>query len=59
MALVIAGFFIEAHPNPIEAKRDGPSGLALSKLEGYLSQMKAVYDLILSFAPLDTSTSNI
>ena len=59
MALGIAGLFIEAHPNPNEAKCDGPCALALSKLEGYLSQMKAVDDLIKSFAPLDTSASDL
>jgi 2-dehydro-3-deoxyphosphooctonate aldolase (KDO 8-P synthase) len=59
MALGIAGLFIEAHPNPNEAKCDGPCALTLSKLEGYLSQMKAVDDLIKSFAPLDTSASNL
>ncbi len=33
MALGIAGLFIEAHPNPNEAKCDGPCALALSKLK--------------------------
>ena len=59
MALGIAGLFIEAHPNPNEAKCDCPCALALSKLEGYLSQMKAVDDLVKSFAPLDTSASDL
>ena len=59
MALGIAGLFIEAHPNPNEAKCDGPCALVLSKLEGYLTQMKAVDDLIKSFAPLDTSAQFI
>ena len=59
MALGLAGLFIEAHPNPNEARCDGPCALALSKLEGYLSQMKAVDDLIKSFAPLDTSASDL
>ena len=59
MAMGIAGLFIEAHPNPNEAKCDGPCALALSKLEGYLSQMKAVDDLVKSFAPLDTSASDL
>ena len=57
MALGIAGVFIEAHPNPNEAKCDGPCALQLDKLEGYLTQMKAVDDLIKSFPPLDTSAS--
>ncbi|MEC9254416.1 MAG: 3-deoxy-8-phosphooctulonate synthase, partial [Pseudomonadota bacterium] len=41
MALGIAGLFIEAHPNPAEAKCDGPCALPLDKLEPYLAQMKA------------------
>lgn len=57
MALGLAGLFIEAHPNPNEAKCDGPCALPLSKLEGYLSQMKALDDLVKSFAPLDTSAN--
>jgi 2-dehydro-3-deoxyphosphooctonate aldolase (KDO 8-P synthase) len=53
MALGIAGLFIESHPNPDEAKCDGPCALPLDKLEGYLSQMKAVDELVKSFAPLN------
>ena len=49
MALGIAGLFIEAHPNPAEAKCDGPCALPLDKLEPYLVQMKAVDDLVKSF----------
>ncbi|MDG1732120.1 MAG: 3-deoxy-8-phosphooctulonate synthase [Thalassotalea sp.] len=52
MALGIAGLFIEAHPNPDEAKCDGPCALPLHALEQYLSQMKAVDDLVKSFSPL-------
>lgn len=55
LALGIAGLFLEAHPNPNEAKCDGPCALPLSALEGYLSQMKAVDDLVKSFEALDTS----
>ncbi|GAA0298079.1 3-deoxy-8-phosphooctulonate synthase [Psychrosphaera haliotis] len=59
MALGLAGLFIEAHPNPNEALCDGPCALPLSKLEGFLTQMKQVDDLIKSFAPLDTSANNL
>ena len=52
MALGIAGLFLEAHPNPAEAKCDGPCALPLDKLEPYLVQMKAVDDLVKSFAPV-------
>ncbi len=51
----IAGLFLEAHPDPEKAKCDGPCALPLAKLEPYLAQMKAVDELIKSFAPLDTS----
>ncbi|GHF95535.1 3-deoxy-8-phosphooctulonate synthase [Thalassotalea marina] len=54
MALGIAGLFIEAHPNPNEAKCDGPCALPLDKLEPYLAQMKAVDDVVKSFPALIT-----
>lgn len=57
MALGLAGLFIEAHPNPNQAKCDGPCALPLAKLEDYLLQMKAVDDLVKSFAPLDTAAN--
>lgn len=52
MALGIAGLFLEAHPNPAEAKCDGPCALPLDKLEVYLEQMKAVDALVKSFEPV-------
>lgn len=57
MALGIAGLFIEAHPDPNQAKCDGPCALALDKLAPYLSQMKDLDDLVKGFEPLDTSAS--
>jgi len=36
----IAGLFLEAHPNPDEAKCDGPCALPLSVLEEFLKQIK-------------------
>ncbi len=52
MALGLGGLFLEAHPNPDVAKCDGPCALPLDKLEPYLAQMKAVDDLVKSFAPV-------
>jgi 2-dehydro-3-deoxyphosphooctonate aldolase (KDO 8-P synthase) len=52
MALGIAGLFIESHPDPDNAKCDGPCALPLSQLEAYLTQMKAVDDLVKSFDEL-------
>ncbi len=57
MALGLAGLFIEAHPNPNEAKCDGPCALPLEKLEGFLTQMKQIDDLVKSFPALDTSAN--
>ncbi|HXH29349.1 MAG TPA: 3-deoxy-8-phosphooctulonate synthase [Bacteriovoracaceae bacterium] len=55
LATGIAGLFLESHPDPANAKCDGPSALPLSKLEPFLKQMKAIDDLVKSFPPLDTS----
>ncbi len=55
MAIGLAGLFLEAHPNPNEAKCDGPSALPLSALEPFVAQMKAIDDLVKSFPDLDTS----
>lgn len=59
MALGIAGLFIEAHPNPNEAKCDGPCALPLDKLEPYLLQMKQIDELVKSFDSLDTSANQV
>jgi 2-dehydro-3-deoxyphosphooctonate aldolase (KDO 8-P synthase) len=54
MALGLAGLFIESHPDPDNAKCDGPCALPLDKLEPYLQQMKSIDDLVKSFEPLIT-----
>lgn len=53
LAVGIAGLFIEAHPDPDNAKCDGPCALPLDKLPGFLAQMKALDDLVKSFPPLN------
>ena len=53
IAVGIAGLFLEAHPNPGQARCDGPSALPLDKLEPFLAQMKAFDDLIKSQADLN------
>ena len=55
MSQGIAGLFIEAHPEPAQAKCDGPCALPLDKLEEFLIQMKAVDDLVKSFPEIDTA----
>lgn len=53
IAVGIAGLFLESHPEPDKAKCDGPSALPLDKLEGFLSSIKALDDLIKSQPELD------
>ena len=48
MAIGIAGLFIEAYEDPDKAKCDGPSAIPFNKLEEYLTQAKAVDDLVKS-----------
>ena len=55
MALGLAGLFIEAHPDPDNAKCDGPCALPLHQLEPYLRQMQQLDQLVKSFAELDTT----
>jgi 2-dehydro-3-deoxyphosphooctonate aldolase (KDO 8-P synthase) len=44
----IAGLFLEAHPDPDNARCDGPSALPLDLLEPFLKQIKELDDLIKS-----------
>ena len=53
MAVGIAGLFLEAHPDPDNARCDGPSALPLDALEPFLAQIKALDDLVKSFPALD------
>ena len=46
MSQGIGGLFLESHPDPSKAKCDGPCALPLDKLEEFLSQAKAVDDLV-------------
>ena len=55
IAVGIGGLFLEAHPDPVKARCDGPSALPLDKLEPFLAQMKAFDDLIKSQADLGIS----
>lgn len=53
MATGLAGLFLESHPNPDQAKCDGPSALPLHTLEDFLIRVKAIDETVKSFAPLD------
>lgn len=55
MALGIAGLFLEAHPDPNQAKCDGPCALPLHTLRNYLEQVVAIDRLVKSFPPLVTA----
>ena len=48
MAVGLAGLFLEAHPDPSNARCDGPSALPLNLLEPFLNQIKDVDDLVKS-----------
>lgn len=54
MSQGLAGLFLEAHPEPAEAKCDGPCALRLDRLEPFLQQVKAVDELTKSLPELDT-----
>ena len=46
MAVGLAGLFLEAHPDPAQARCDGPSALPLDQLEPFLTQVKSIDDLV-------------
>ena len=48
MAIGMAGLFIEAYEEPDKAKCDGPSALPYNKLEQFLTECKAIDDLVKS-----------
>ena len=49
MALGLAGLFLETHPDPDNALCDGPCALKIDLLEEFLTQIKAIDDLVKSF----------
>ncbi|MDH3001386.1 3-deoxy-8-phosphooctulonate synthase [Chelonobacter oris] len=53
MATRLAGLFLESHPNPAQAKCDGPSALPLNLLEDFLIRVKAVDEAVKSMPELD------
>ena len=55
MAVGLAGLFLEAHPDPSKARCDGPSALPLDLLEPFLSQIKAIDDLVKGLPALQIS----
>jgi 2-dehydro-3-deoxyphosphooctonate aldolase (KDO 8-P synthase) len=53
LAIGIAGIFIEAYEDPDKAKCDGPSALPFNKLEQFITQAKAIDDLVKSMDLVD------
>ena len=49
----IAGLFLEAHPDPDNAKCDGPCALRLDRLEPFLSQMRTLDNTVKAFPAFD------
>jgi 2-dehydro-3-deoxyphosphooctonate aldolase (KDO 8-P synthase) len=46
MAVGLAGLFLESHPDPDQARCDGPSALPLEQLEAFLTQVKAIDNVV-------------
>jgi len=42
----VAAVFMEVHPDPDNAKSDGPNSVALENLEGLLMTLKSIDDLV-------------
>lgn len=55
MSQGLAGLFLEAHPDPDNAKCDGPCALRLERLEPFLSQLKQLDTLVKQFEPIATA----
>ncbi len=49
MSTRLAGLFLESHPDPDNAKCDGPSALPFDKLEEFLVRVKAVDNAVKNF----------
>ena len=52
VAVGLAGLFLEAHPDPDNAKCDGPCALPLDQLEPFLTQLAQLDALVKGFEPL-------
>ena len=53
MAVGLAGLFLESHPDPNMARCDGPSALPLEQLEAFLTQVKAIDDVVKAMPALE------
>lgn len=55
MAVGLAGLFLESHPDPNQARCDGPSALPLTLLEPFLQQVKAIDEVVKALPALSVS----
>ncbi len=53
LAIGIAGLFLETHPDPENAKCDGPCALPLDRVEPFLARLKELDDLVKAQGPLE------
>lgn len=54
VAMGLAGLFLEAHPDPDNARCDGPCALRLEQLEPFLTQVQALDRVVKNLGELDT-----
>ena len=53
MSQGLSALFLEAHPDPDNAKCDGPCALPLDKLGDFLAQLKALDELVKALPPIE------
>ncbi|MBP7861885.1 3-deoxy-8-phosphooctulonate synthase [bacterium] len=58
-AVGIDGMFMEVHPNPDEAKSDGPNQVALSQVEDLIVQCLKVHDAVKSMPELELGSHHL
>ena len=46
VAVGISGIFMETHPNPLEAKSDGPNSFPMYEIENFLTEIVAIDKLV-------------
>ena len=49
MAVGVSGLFMETHPDPANAKSDGPNAWPLDRMEELLTTLKALDEVTKSF----------
>ena len=53
ISLGLAGLFVEVHPDPKNAKCDGPCALPLNLLKDFLMQLKKIDELVKTLPHLE------